>query len=494
MTQLIICLCEKSAASMWYCMGRDVDRHTFSAEDFTRFCQSLKTETALLAQYLQEGRFSEDPQPTIGYELEGWILDHRYVPAAKNEIFLNSLQHPRVVPELSRFNMEINGEPRALAQGALRAMQNEMQQTWNECQQAAHAHGLILLLIGTLPTVRESDLSLKNISRMNRYYALNERIFEERGGEPVHIAIDGVESLDLYHEDCLLEAGTTSFQLHLGLPYSAFVDHYNASQLLSAPIIAACANAPFLFHKNLWSETRVPLFEQAVETSDGSDRHRLRVLFGGNWLRSPADIFHENLHKFKPLLPILLQELEDSLPHLRLHNGTIWRWNRIIPGFVPGEAPRLRIEHRILPAGPSIVDMVANAALYFGATTAYAKRAAKFSAEFPFHSCEANFYSAAKDGLEASIAWPGTSGTVDVVNLLLQEILPAAAEGLAQHGIPDEEISFYLEIIRQRLYTRQNGCAWQRRFVGKHGKKWDKLTTRYLENQRSGFAVHEWDV
>lgn len=479
---------------MWFCMGRDVERQSFTAEDFTRFCQSLEAETALLDRYLGEGRFCESRQLSIGYELEGWILDHRYVPAAKNEVFLSQINHPRVVPELSRFNMEINGEPRALSGGALHAMQNEMQQTWNDCQLAAHAHGLTLLLIGTLPTIRESDLSLKNISRMNRYYALNQRIFEERGGEPVHVVIEGAEKLDTYHEDCLLEAGTTSFQLHLSLPQGSFVDHYNASQLLSAPIIAACANAPFLFHKNLWSETRVPLFEQAVETSEGSDRHRLRVLFGGEWLRSPADIFRENLRHFKPLLPILLQELEDSLPHLRLHNGTIWRWNRIIPGFVPGEAPRLRIEHRIMPAGPSIVDMTANAALYFGATVAYAKRAAKFSNEFSFGACESNFYSAAKDGLEASLAWPGVSGSINVVNLLLQEILPAAAEGLAEQGIGDDEITFYLDIIRQRLYTRQNGSEWQRRFVEKHGKKWDKLTTRYLEHQRSGFPVHEWDV
>ncbi|HNN01824.1 MAG TPA: glutamate-cysteine ligase family protein, partial [Turneriella sp.] len=322
-------------------MGRDVERRSFTSEDFTLFSESLARETALFADLVRAGRFSEDEESSIGYELEGWILDHRHVPAAKNEAFLKSLQHPRVVPELSRFNMEINGEPRRFTAGALTAMQAEMQQTWNACQAAAHEQGLTLMLIGTLPTIRESDLSLKNISRMNRYYALNERIFEERGGEPVHVRIEGRELLDTHHADCLLEAGTTSFQLHLALPQRRFADYYNASQLISAPLIAVCANAPYLFHHDLWSETRVPLFEQAVETTDGHDRHRLRVLFGGDWLRSADEIFLENQRLFRPLLPILLEELEDSLPHLRLHNGTIWRWNRVIPGFVPGEAPRL---------------------------------------------------------------------------------------------------------------------------------------------------------
>ncbi len=475
-------------------MGRDVSQRTFTEEDFSRFSESLACETALLGKYLAEGRFSEAEQPTIGYELEGWILDHRYVPAAKNKVFLQALQHPRVVPELSRFNIEINGEPRALDSGSLRAMHEEMQQTWNACQQAAHARGLILLLIGTLPTIRESDLSLKNISRMNRYYALNQRIFEERDGRPMHICIEGRETLDTHHEDCLLEAGTTSFQLHLALPQRTFADHYNASQLLSAPLIAVCANAPYLFRHDLWSETRVPLFEQAVETSDGSDRHRLRVLFGRSWLRSAENVFSENHRLFRPLLPILLEELEDSLPHLRLHNGTIWRWNRIIPGFVPGEAPRLRIEHRIMPAGPSLVDMIANAALYFGAATAYASRMPQITQDFSFAACEANFYTAAKDGLQTKLNWPGIAGSVDVVTLLLQEILPAAAEGLSRRGLGNEEISFYLDIVRQRLYNRQTGSEWQRRFVAKHGRHWDKLTSHYLENQRSGFPVHEWNI
>lgn len=475
-------------------MGRDVDRRSFTEEDFTLFSDALKRETQRIAAYIREGRFSEADEASIGYELEGWILDHRYVPAAKNEAFLKSLQHPRVVPELSRFNMEVNGEPQRFASGALRAMHREMQQTWDACQAAAHAQGLALMLIGTLPTIRESDLCLKNISRMNRYYALNERILEERAGAPVHVHIEGRELLDIYHADCLLEAGTTSFQLHLALPQRRFADYYNAAQLISAPLIAAAANAPYLFHRDLWSETRVPLFEQAVETSDGHDRHRLRVLFGAGWLSSAEEVFLENQKLFKPLLPILLEELDDSLPHLRLHNGTIWRWNRVIPGFVPGEAPRLRIEHRILPAGPSLVDMVANAALFFGAATAYAERMPKITQGFAFSDAEDNFYTAAKDGLEARLTWPGVTGKIDPVTLILQEILPAAAEGLSRNGIGDEEADFYLGIIRQRMYQRQTGAEWQRRFVAEHGKKWDQLAMRYLENQRSGFPVHEWPI
>lgn len=475
-------------------MGTDVHKRRFTAEDFSLFHAALERETQTLEYLIREGKFSDAEQPSIGYELEGWILDHRYVPAAKNEAFLRSLGHPRVVPELSRFNMEINGEPRLLGAGALQAMQDEMTETWNACQAVAHDQGLILMLIGTLPTIREKDLSLRNISRMNRYYALNERILEEREGKPVPVRIEGCERLQTQHTDCLLEAGTTSFQLHYAVPQSNFTNFYNASQLLSAPLVAACSNSPYLFGRDLWSETRVPLFEQAVDTTDGTDRHKMRVLFGSDWLRSVSDLFVENLRQFRILLPILLEELDDSLPHLRLHNGTIWRWNRIIPGFVAGETPHLRIEHRILPAGPSIVDMVANAALYFGAVYAYAERMPRVAGERSFSTCEQNFYAAARDGLTAKLVWPGMDTEVDVVTLLLQEILPAAAGALTKLGIPEGEAGYYLGIIRQRLYDRQNGAEWQRRFIARHGKKWDQLVLRYLENQRSGFPVHEWDI
>ncbi|MFO1435646.1 MAG: glutamate-cysteine ligase family protein [Gammaproteobacteria bacterium] len=474
-------------------MGQEIRRVEFSHSDFAEYLRRLAAETReVLSLFDHAGKIDE--RYVFGFELEAWIVDHNYYPAPHNEEYLNRLSHPLVVPELSRFNVELNATPSLIADNALSRMQAELTSTWQDCQRVCHDMGDALVLIGILPTIRNSDLCLANISPLNRYHALNEQILKCRQGKALTIDIDGRDSLRLVHDDVMLEAATTSFQVHFQVPFTELQRHYNASHIVAGPIIAVAANSPFLFGRSLWEETRVPLFEQAVDIGgDTFDTPLHRVTFGSGYLTGGvSQYFEENLKHFQPLLPILFDGAT-RFEHMRLHNGTIWRWNRLLIGFDDEERPHVRIEHRPLPAGPSLVDMMANAALYLGATHFLAKLRDAPENDLPFAAARANFYTAAKLGLDAELVWLGGQ-SVNVESLLLDELIPMAKCGLESLGVASEESERYLSIISSRVKSGQNGASWQRTFVDRHGKDMLQLTAAYLENQRSGAPVHEWEI
>jgi hypothetical protein len=354
--------------------------------------------------------------------------------------------------------------------------------------------GDALVLIGILPTIRNADLCLANISPLNRYHALNDQILRRRHGRPLRVHIDGRDSLTLTHDDVMLEAATTSFQVHFQIPVAEVSRHYNASLILAAPILAAAANSPFLFGRSLWEETRVPLFEQAVDIGgDASHTPLHRVTFGSGYLSDAvAEHFNENLTHFDVLLPILY-DAATRLEHLRLHNGTIWRWNRLLIGFDDEARPNLRIEHRPLPAGPSLTDMIANAALYLGGAHFLAGLREAPEIDLPFAAARTNFYTAARYGLDAEVTWLDGHRT-DARTLLLEEVVPMARHGLQALGVAPKDGERYLSVIRDRIRSGQNGAAWQRAFADRHGMDLPRLTAAYLENQRSGAPVHEWEI
>lgn len=471
-------------------MGSEVDKIHFSEADFAAFADCLNQETALLQEMLSAGAFDNSGYVT-GFELEGWLLDHNFFPAPINQAFLERVASPLVVPELSRFNIELNGTPQAITGNALSYLENELKTTWEKCQKVAHELESTLILIGTLPTLRNADLCLANISPMKRYHALNEQILNARGRRPISLEIHGRESLSLAHEDVMLEAATTSFQIHLQVPVDMFVRHFNASAILSGPLVAAAANSPYLFGASLWDETRIPLFEQSVDTGGLlSDR---RVCFGSGYLESPDDCFRENLVRYPILLPIRFEESPQQFSHLRLHNGTVWRWNRPLIGNSQHGQPHLRIEHRVLPAGPSITDMMANAALYLGATHFLASLSRPPEADMAFSIARENFYEAARHGLSATIRWLDGS-QCKVADLLLDEVLPMASHGLKQLGVDEGDREYYLGILRGRISSEQNGAAWQRAFIESHGQDFFRMTAAYLHHQRSGMPVHEWEI
>jgi hypothetical protein len=469
-------------------MGQEIQLTQFEPEDFALFDRRLAIETELLAEWLNADRFSV-AAPVGGFELEGWLIDRGHFPASNNALFLERLANPLVVPELSKFNVELNGTPQPLAGKALSLMEAELTETWRHCLQVAGEMECSLLLIGILPTVRECDLSLANISPLNRYRALNAQILKRRLCQPLRLKIEGDERLALLHEDVMLEAATTSFQVHVQVRADEAVRYFNAAQILSAPMVAVAANSPFLFAKQLWDETRIPLFEQAVDTCE-----ERRVTFGSTYLgASPVESFVDNRRRFPVLLPVDLGDDATRFNHLRLHNGTIWRWNRLLVGQGAEGSPHLRIEHRVMPAGPSIVDMIANAALFIGSVHFLAHCERPPEADLPFNDARANFYRAARGGLNAEAVWLDGK-PVGLGKLLLGELIPMACEGLRLLGIDGGESLKYLTVIRERVSSGQNGASWQKAFVASHGRDFFKLTAAYLQHQQNGRPVHEWGI
>jgi len=474
-------------------VGQEIGGPAFAPGDFSEFRIRLQAETRLLRRMIEERRFDERTH-AAGFELEAWLMDHTGYPAADNERFLERAADPMVVSELSRFNVELNCTPQALRGDALRRLEADLAATWSRCQRVAHELGDVLVAIGILPTIREEDLCLANMSPMNRYYALNRQVLAARDGRPIRLDIRGRERLALAHPDVMLEAATTSFQVHLQAPASQAVRYHNAAVLLSAPMVAVSANSPFLFQASLWDETRIPLFEQAVDTSDPAHPEDCRVTFGEDWVREGLhEVFEDNLQRFAPLLPVLSDAPPGQLRHLRLHNGTIWRWNRPLVGFDDTGTPHLRIEHRVMPAGPSLVDMIANAALFYGCARVLATLPKPPEAMLDFGAVREDFYRAARDGLQAHIRW--LDGRTHPVRALLEdELLPMARAGLAALGIDQADAGRYLDVIAGRVRTGQNGAAWQRAHLDAHGRDFMTLVANYLEHQRSGVPVHEWTI
>lgn len=473
-------------------VGTEVDGTSFSDEQAARYMANVAEEARTLESWQESGRLAETDY-VGGFELEAWLLDHNYYPLPRNEEYLARLDYPLVVPELSRFNVELNGTPQSLAGRGLRRLEEELNETWRHCMAVANELEATMIMIGILPTVRETDLCLANISDRNRYQALNQQVLALRGGRPLQLDIKGQEHLSLSHDDVMLEAAATSFQVHLQSPASEVSRYMNASMIVSAPIVALSANSPFLFGKSLWAETRIPLFEQAVDTSAAGQPEQSRVTFGNAYLPdNPVELFRENIERYPTLLPTLFEDKEE-LPHLRLHNGTIWNWNRLLVGFDDAKVPHLRIEHRPIPAGPTIVDMMANAAVYFGAVRFMAGLRTPLEADLPFSVARDNFYRAARDGLDAKLVWLD-GREVSVRTLLTDELLHMAREGLILLGIDRDDIERYIGIAEARTASGQNGAVWQRAKAESCGRDMFRLTANYLAQQRSGAPVHEWPL
>ncbi len=472
-------------------MGQEITNSHFEPADFDAFSERLKRETRLLCQWLSEGVFPAG-ESEGGFELEAWLVDAEARPAPVIEPYLDRLKDPLVVPELATFNMELNGSPRLLQGNALTTMQDELAQTWDRCGEVADQLGTRLAMIGILPTAAPTDFTLANMSPLHRYRALNEQVFRMRRGRPLQLSISGRDRLQMEHDDVMLEAATTSFQIHLKIDADKGGRFYNASKILSAPIVAVCANSPYLFGSDLWDETRIPVFEQSVAVGD-TELNR-RVTFGIRYINhSISEYFLANLDRYPVLLPRLIDEPEELLPHLRLHNGTIWRWNRPLIGFSEDGRPHIRIEHRVVPAGPSIVDSVANAAFYYGAVTYLAGQEVPPETLLSFDEARENFYRAARLGMHAPVAWMDGKRT-NISELCLELLLPQAREGLLHLGVDRAEVDYWLGIIEQRVYSGRSGAVWQRQWVERHGHDMGGLTQAYLERQASAAPVHIWDV
>jgi gamma-glutamyl:cysteine ligase YbdK (ATP-grasp superfamily) len=476
-------------------MGDEIAHSHFLPADFSNFEQHLEAETGLLKQWFRDKAFSSQV-PVCGLELEAWLIDTEALPAAQNSALLEAMDDPLVVPELARFNVELNVEPQALHGLALGRLQQDLERTWARCQSAAAGLDTRLVMIGILPSVTQAHLNLDNMSELKRYRALNDQVLRLREGKPLMLEIHGREHLNILHRDVMLESAATSLQLHLKVSVDDAVRYYNAAQILAAPMVASAANSPYLFGRDLWDETRIPLFEQSVEVGGfaGASRGPLRrVSFGTGYAKeSLFECFCENQQHFPVLLPICYDTPASEMRHLRLHNGTIWRWNRPLIGYDDDGTPHLRIEHRVLPAGPTVVDSIASAAFFYGLVHALAVREVAPENQLPFATARDNFYAASRDGLDAQITWLD-GRKLPVQSLLLDQLIPLARFGLGLLDIDAQERDLYLDIVKQRVRNACTGCNWQRAWVARHGRDMQALTEAYYERQQSGEAVHNWD-
>ncbi|MDD2658493.1 MAG: glutamate--cysteine ligase [Methylococcales bacterium] len=476
-------------------MGQEISLSHFDEGDFARFHQKLEQETLLLNKVITQKKCSVR-EPVAGFEIEAWLVDKNMRPSPINKHYLETLNDPFASAELAKFNIEFNCVPEPLSGQVFSNLHSQLQSTWSKASQHAESLDHKVVMIGILPTLTQDDLHLGNMSDLHRYRALNEQILHSRDA-PIHIDIKGSEHLKIDHHDVMLEAATTSLQTHIQLPLQIAHFFYNASIIASAPMVALCANSPFLFGKELWHESRIPLFEQAVASGGfGGAAHGplRRVSFGSDYARhSIIECFQENLLHFPILLPVDLDSKAEAFGNLRLHNGTIWRWNRPLIGFDEDGTPHIRVEHRTPAAGPSVIDSIANAAFYYGVANNICNEIVAKGLQLPFAQAKDNFYQAARYGLDANIIWfDGAKHRLR--HLLASELLPRAASGLSSLGICASDIDAYLDIIRQRITNKQNGCQWQRHYFYLNNHDFTAMTRSYLKNQNSGNPVSEWTL
>lgn len=479
-------------------MGEEISKQDFSQEDFDEFQRRLRLETKVLMEWFKEENFETSNPPTCGLELEAWLVDQDFLPSPQNEIYLSKLNHPMVVSELSQFNFELNCDPLRLTGSVFEQLHQKMKDLWSRCQDKARELNIRSLMIGILPTLRNEMLDLKYLSSLKRYHALNRQILNFRNNKDLELHIQGKDELRVRHSDVMLEAAATSLQIHLQVNPLEAVRFYNASLILSAPMVALTANSPYLFGKDLWEETRIPTFEQAIDVASfrNAEGDKVgRVTFGTGYARhSLFELFLENLDGYPPLLPLVSPEDSRWLQHLRLHNGTIWRWNRPIVGLTKEGKPHLRLEHRVMPSGPSLADSIANMMFYLGCTHAYAQKLDPPENHLSFLQCRKNFYQAARQGLKASIVWERNKES-NIQSLILDELLPQAKLALVELGVDKSTISYYLEdILRHRAMTGRTGATWQRAYISTHGDDFQGMTQAYWQWQQKDQPVHEWTV
>lgn len=470
-------------------MGTEIDTAHFTAADVDNFRSRMQAEMQLLRSWFSGNKFCDD-RLQCGLELEAWLVGETALPVPDNTLFLSTLDRRSVVPELSKFNFELNVSPQYVAGSGLKDMQAELRATWQRCEQVAQSLGHSVVSIGILPTLADAMLCPENMSPLKRYAAINQQVLRLREGRPLVLEIDGIDSLRSSHNDVMLESATTSLQVHLKVPQADSIRYYNASLVASAFTIALAANAPLLFGRRLWDDTRIPVFEQAVDTAGP----RRRVSFGGGYLeQSLMEVFEDNWNYHRVLLPIPIDEAPARMPHVRMHGGTIWNWNRPLIGFESDGQPHLRIEHRPMSASPSLADLFADLQFYLGLVHHLAQWPQSPESQLSFAQTSQNFYAAAKFGLQAELQW--TDGRrVSLQKLLLDTLLPRALEAMVELGIPDAEIASTGEILRGRLQTGQNGAGWQRQMFAQCGGDLPLLLALYQARQQTSQPVHTWST
>ncbi len=490
-------------------MGEEVSRTEFSRAQRREYRRKVQLCLDVFETMLAQSSFEFD-RPLTGMEIECNLVDADYQPALRNQEVLASIADPAYQTELGAYNIEFNVPPRPLPGRSALELEDEVRASLNAAEAKAAEDGAHIVMIGILPTLMPEHLQAGWMSESARYQALNDSIFTARG-EDIDIEISGPEPLSLQSNDIAPESACTSMQLHLQVSPAEFAENWNAAQVLAGPQLALGANSPYFFGHELWAETRIELFSQATDTRADELKTqgvRPRVWFGERWITSIFDLFEENVRYFPSLLPEISDEdpaatlaagRTPQLSELRLHNGTIYRWNRPVYDVVDGK-PHLRVENRVLPAGPTVIDMLANSAFYYGTLRALTNEDRPLWTKMSFAAAQKNFFTAARHGMDARLYWPGL-GEVTADELVLRELLPMAHEGLRTRGVAAEVRDRYLGVIEARAKSGRNGASWQTTTVRALQQRGlarpaalAEMLRMYCEHMHSNAPVHTWET
>lgn len=489
-------------------MGEHRITNTPNELESQMFLRSLLNDLTALERMLEGTEF--DTTSRIGAEQEMFLVDRTMRPAPVNVDVLAQGLDPRLTTEIGRFNLEANLTPREFRGACFRDLERELHEVVDAARRAARLSKAEILLAGILPTIRVDDLSIENLTPHPRYRELNRTVLALRQGE-FHAHIKGLDELDLSHPNVMLEACCTSFQVHLQVPPADFARLYNWAQVITAPVLAAAVNSPILLGHRLWQETRIALFQHSVDERSAGRQRRdapTRVSFGENWVNnSVLDIFQEEVARFRVIFSRVIDEdslelLEagriPELAALKLHNGTVWRWNRPCYGVHDGR-PHLRIEFRALPSGPTLADETANAAFLFGLLRSYAEEKSDPRPRISFDELRENFLTAARCGLKCQLSWlDGRSWPADV--LIREELLPRARQGLDLADVDAADRDHYLGIIADRVERQQTGACWALKSLthmqgrATREQRYQALTASMLRHQQTNTPVHQWPL
>lgn len=470
-----------------------------------RFVNALLRDISAL-ELMIDGNLFESDNERIGAEQEVCIVTENFKPADNSIELLNAIQHPQFTTELAKYNIEINLLPQILQPGCFAAMENDLLEKYHLAAGHAANNNTKLVLAGILPTISRNEISLEYLTPLERYHMLSKKLRDLRGRQ-FDLYLKGVDELHIRHDSIMFEACNTSFQTHLQIPPDEFVPAYNWALAISAPVLAIASNSPLLLGKELWSEIRIALFQQSIDTRHSIDEireQRPRVTFGKDWIyNSITEIYKEDITRFEVLINADIEEnalnclAQNNIPNLsalRLHNGTIYRWNRMCYGITDNK-PHMRIECRYIPAGPTIKDEIANAAFWVGLMKARPENVKKIWEHFDFKDVKSNFFKSARSGVESVFIWMGKQ--ISAKDLIKNELLPLAHEGLKNCGFSNEEIYIYLGIIEKRLETG-TGSQWQVRNFRNLKKAMNvsdalvSLTEFMYIQQQSNIPVCDW--
>jgi hypothetical protein len=490
-------------------MGDPIAGTAFTREQRTRYREKVRRCLDVFEQMLADDLF-DDTAGVTGLEVELNLVTADFAPAMANAAVLEKIADPDYQTELARYNIELNAPPTTLTGDSLASLEDSLRESLNRAESLATQAGAHILMIGILPTLQRQHLDGEWMSANPRYEALEDAVLGARR-EDIELDITGSETLRMTIDSIAPESACTSVQLHLQVAPQDFAAHWNAAQLLAGPQLALGANSPFLFGRSLWAETRTELFMQATDIRSPELRNqgvRPTVWFGERWITSVFDLFEEDVRYFPALLPETTDEDPEAvlaagdvprLQELRLHNGTVWRWNRPVYDTAGG-VPHCRVENRVLPAGPTVVDIIANAAFYYGCLVELAKVERPLWSRMSFAAAQANFDAGARHGADAMFYWPGY-GEVSWDELILRELLPLARTGLASLGVADDVAARYLDIVTARCKLRRNGAWWQTETVARleaagstRADALVEMTRRYSEHMHTNEPVHTWEL